>query len=67
MAQTTLKRLLSERHLTTQQFADMAGINKRSLEPYVSGAKKFDKTQLWFAMKIADALNVNPHILMDDK
>lgn len=65
--QTKFKQLLKERNLTVRQFAEMAGINKRSLDVYVSGAKKFDKTQMWFAMKIADALNVDPHELMEDE
>lgn len=66
MKQTTFKQLLKERNLTVQQFADKAGLNKRSLDVYVSGAKTFDKSQMWFVMKIADALEVDPHELMDN-
>lgn len=65
--QTNFKRLLKERNMTVQEFADKAGLNKRSLDVYVSGAKKFDKTQMWFAMKIADTLGVDPHELMENE
>lgn len=58
---TTFKRLLKERNLTVQQFADKAGLNKHSLNVYVSEAKAFDKSQMWFVMKIADALGIDPH------
>lgn len=65
--QTPLKRLLKEQNMTVQQFADKAGLNKRSLDVYVSGAKKFDKSQMWFVMKIADTLGVDPHELMENE
>ena len=59
-----LKQMIWERNMTVQEFADKAGLSKRTLDPYVSGAKQFRKTQLWFALKVADTLGIDPHELM---
>lgn len=59
-----LKRMIWAQGMTVQEFADKAGLSKRTLDPYISGAKQFKKTQLWFALKVADALGIDPHELM---
>ena len=61
---STLKKLLKERGYTTAAFAEKSGISKRTLDPYVSGARKFANTPVWLAVKIADALDVDIHILI---
>ena len=43
-----LKTYLHERHLTVQQFANIAGVNKRTLDPYICGNRHFrDANDLW--------------------
>lgn len=60
----SLKFYLREKNLTVKEFAILAGLNKRSLDVYVSGTKSFDRSQLWFALKVADALGIDPHQLL---
>lgn len=62
---STLKELLKERGYTTAAFAEKSGISKRTLDPYVSGARAFANTPVWLAVKIADALDVDIHVLID--
>ena len=61
---STLKKLLKERGYTTAAFAEKSGISKRTLDPYVSGARTFANTPVWLAVKIADALDVDIHALI---
>jgi len=65
-SKSILKRLLEERGLTVQQFAEQTGLSKRTLDTYSSGAKSFHKTQAWFLMAVADALHVDPHVLLEE-
>lgn len=59
-----LKIYLKEKNLTVKEFAVAAGLNKRSLDVYVAGTKSFNRSQLWFALKVADALGIDPHQLL---
>lgn len=59
-----LKQMIWAQGMTVQEFADKAGLSKRTLDPYIAGAKQFRKTQFWFAMKVADALEIDPHELL---
>lgn len=59
-----LKQILKDKGYTTAQFAEMTGISKRTLEPYVSGARSFVNTPVWLAVRIADALKVDIHDLL---
>ncbi len=61
---SVLKTLLKERGYTVSQFADIAGVSKRSLDVYVSGARDFKNTPVWLAVKVADALHVDIHDLL---
>ena len=59
-----LKELLRQKGYTTAAFAEKSGISKRTLDPYVSGARSFENTPVWLAVKIADTLDVDIHELM---
>lgn len=61
-----LKTYLHERHLTVQQFADLAGVNKRTLDPYMCGNRHFRDAKFSLALKVADALKIDPHELLKD-
>ena len=61
---TILKELLKERGLTVQAFADMAGVSKRSLDSYMSGVQEWRSARGEQLLKVADALNVDPHVLV---
>ena len=66
-SKSILKRLLEERGLTVQQFAEQTGLSKRTLDTYIRGAKSFHKRQAWFLMAISDALHIDPHILLENQ
>ena len=65
MSETILKKMIHDRGMTVESFAVANGFSKRTLDPYVSGRKKFSKTTFKLAMSIADALNVDPHVLLE--
>lgn len=62
-----LKRLLKEKGYTTAEFARVSGVSKRTLDRYVSGLRKFENTPLSLAVQIADALDVDIHVLMESE
>lgn len=64
---STLKKLIKSRGYTTASFADKVGVSKRTLEVYVSGRRGFVNTPVWLAVKIADALDMDIHELIDVK
>lgn len=63
---STLKRLMKENGYTKASFAEKSGISVRTLEPYIAGSRKFNNTPLWLALKIADTLDVDVHVLMEE-
>lgn len=58
------KRILKEKDMSLQEFAAEAGLNSRSLEPYMSGAKDWRNARAWLLIATADALGVDPKILL---
>ena len=67
MKNSKLKQLLKEKGYTVQEFSELSGLSKRSLDIYMSGKRKFDKTQFWFALKVADTLDIDPHELLEER
>lgn len=64
--ETNFKKLLKEKGYTVQRLADKAGVSKRSIDGYMNGSKRWENSHLWFALKIADALEISPHELIED-
>lgn len=62
---STLKRLIKSKGYTTASFASSIGVSKRTLDVYVSGKRDFVNTPVWLAVKIADALDVDIHDLIE--
>lgn len=58
---TMLKKVMKERHLTMEALANMAGVKKRTLEPYTVGKRGFNKANFEFVLRLADALELDPH------
>lgn len=66
-SKSILRRLLEERNLTVDQFAKQTGLSRRTLEKYSSGASSFQRTQAWFLLNVADALHIDPHVLLGEE
>ena len=64
--ETKFKRLLKEKGYTVQGLADKAGVSKRSLDGYMTGHKNWANSHLWFALKISEALEINPSELLNE-
>ena len=64
---STLKKLIKAKGYTTASFAEKAGVSKRTLDVYVSGRRDFANTPVWLAVKIADALEVDIHELIEGR
>lgn len=60
-----LKELIKAQGYTTAEFAEQAGVSKRTLDMYVSGARDFTNTPVWLAVKVADALEIDIHDIID--
>ena len=60
-----VKYLLLEKKMTTQALADLAGVNKRSLEPYITGKASWRNARAHMLLSVADALGVDPRDLVD--
>lgn len=57
-----LNKAMKKRGVTTQQLSERVGINKRTLENYRSGRRQMS---LETGLRITDALNADPHELLD--
>ena len=59
-----LKEIMQERNITSQALADLTGISKRTIDEYRSARRK--EPSLSNGLKIADALNIDPHELLTE-
>ena len=50
---------------TVRSLAKKAGVNHRTLEGYSSGRFPWGNSRLWFASKVAQALEISPDKLME--
>jgi transcriptional regulator with XRE-family HTH domain len=62
--QSTLRRLLDDRHMTVADLSRLSGISVRSLEAYSSGRRSFSEARTWMSVKVADALQIDVHDLL---
>lgn len=58
-----LSKLMKEKCITSQQLSELTGISKRTIDEYRGSRKK--EPSLSNGLKIADALNVDPHELLE--
>lgn len=58
----SLTNVMKEKRITTEQLAEMSGINKRTLDNYRTGHREMS---LETGLKIAKLLNVNPYRLLN--
>lgn len=65
MCPSPLKKILAERNITLKELGSMTGISSRSLEPYMSGRKSFKVASTLTTVKVADALNIDIHQLLN--
>ena len=63
---STIKQLLVERNMTVQSLADKAGVSKRTLDPYISGKADWKNARGFILLAVADALEVDPHVLINN-
>lgn len=59
-----LKEIMQEKNITSQALADLTGISKRTIDEYRSARRK--EPSLSNGLKIADALNIDPHELLTE-
>lgn len=58
-----LKELMKEKDISTSQLSEITGISKRTLEGYISRRRKISFEN---GLKIADALGVDPKLLIKE-
>lgn len=56
--------LRREKGMTQQSLADAAGVNIRAIQNFEGGERKIEDASLRVALKIADALGVEPRELI---
>lgn len=59
-----LKEICKERKITSQELSNRTGISKRTIEEYRSRRKE---PSLSNGLKIADALEIDPHDLIQEE
>lgn len=60
----TLADIMKEKNMTSQALADKTGIPKQTIDQYRSDRRK--EPSFANGLKIADALGVDPHRLLND-
>lgn len=66
MPETALARLRKERGLSQSQLATKAGIHVQALARIERGDRPIANVRLSTALALADALQVDPHLLLDE-
>ena len=66
MPETALSRLRKERGLSQSQLATKAGIHVQALARIERGDRPIANVRLSTALALADALGVDPHLLLDE-
>lgn len=66
MTDTALSRLRKERKMTQRQLAEKAGIHLQQLAKLERGERPIANARLTTALALADALQVDPHQLIDE-
>ena len=66
MPETALSRLRKERGLSQSQLATKAGIHVQALARIERGDRPIANVRLSTALALADALQVDPHQLLDE-
>jgi len=65
MSETIISRLRHERRMTQSQLAEKAGMHVQALAKIERGERPLSNLRLSTALALADALQVDPHRLLD--
>ena len=60
----TLKEALKAKGWTVQRLADETGVNKRTIDKYMTGERPLPRAEAANVIKIADALDIHPRELI---
>ena len=66
MPETILSRLRKERNMTQAQLAEKSRIHVQTLSKLERGERSLANLRLSTALALADALQVDPHLLLDE-
>lgn len=66
MPESVLARLRIERHMTQAQLAEKSGIHAKAIARLEGGSRSLANVRLSTALALADALQVDPHLLLDE-
>ena len=66
MAESVLARLRIERHMTQAQLAEKSGVHAMAISRLEGGSRSLANVRLSTALALADALQVDPHLLLDE-
>ena len=61
----TLLELIHSRGMTVSDLANVAGVNKRSIEQYSYGRYPLRNARAWMAVELADALGITVRELIE--
>lgn len=64
--ETKLARLRKERKLTQTQLAEKSGVHPKAIAKLEQGTRPTSNLRLSTALALADALQVDPHQLLDE-
>lgn len=62
-----VKAILIQKGMSIKEFADKAGVSRRTIDPYISGTAQWSNARAAILLKVADALDVDPHLLVNGK
>lgn len=66
MPENILTKLRMEKGWTQAHLADAAGIHVKAIAKLEQGVRPLSNLRLSTALKLADALNADPHLFLDD-
>ncbi len=60
-----LRKILEKKNMDDKMLVSLTGISYRTLSRYLDGSKGFKNAPLWLALRISDALNISPNVLLN--
>lgn len=61
-----LRKFRQAQGLTQKQLSDLSGVPVRAIQKYEGGEYKISGMTLRYALMLCDALEIDPHTLLDD-
>ena len=65
--ENTLRKFRHAQGLTLKQLSELSGVPVRAIQKYEGGEYKISGMTLRYALRLCDALEIDPHLLIENE